>query len=231
MIRAESGLDFALRSKNLVPLRQGPLVNGATSLKYILVIVTALSLSCKEPLPTYKDPSEVFSGVLRIGYLYGTPPANIFSVQLVIVNDFDETFEGRTLFEGTIEIVLARKPDVKKTFFLSVENLIQGRYNAGSRVLTFNPRDSVRLGIYWGFIDDQGVDLRETEFTYSTDRACPRRKIARQETFLVSGTLKLYDRTGEIKFGPVVFPLCYVLNPRVEGCVTIWGEEACGSAW
>lgn len=206
-------------------------MNIRTSLTFILVVVTLLALSCKEPLPVYKDPTDLFSGVLRIGYLFGTPPANIFRVQLVTVNDFDETFEGRTLFEGTLEIALARKPEVKKTFFLSADNLIQGRYNAGSRVLTFNPRDSVRLGVTWEFIDDRGVDLREAEFTYSTDRACPQRKIAKEETFLVSGTLKLYDRTGEIKFGPVLFPLCHVLNPRVEGCVTIWGEEACGWAW
>lgn len=206
-------------------------MNIRTSLTYILVALTSLALSCKEPLPAYKDPTDLFSGVLRIGYLYGTPPANIFRIQMVIFNDFDETFEGRTLFEGEIEIVLARKPEVKKTLFLSVDNLIQGRYNGGSRVLIFNPRDSVRLGVTWEFDDDRGADLRETEFIYSTDRYCPQRKIAKEETFLVSGILKLYDRTGEIKFGPVLYSLCYVQNPRVEGCVTIWGEEACGWAW
>lgn len=206
-------------------------MNAAASLKYILLTGTALVLSCKEPLPVYKDPTDLFSGVLRIGYLYGTPPANIFRIQMVIFNDFDETFEGRTLFEGEIEIVLARKPEVKKTLVLSVDNLIQGRYDAGSRVLIFNPRDSVRLGVTWEFNDDTGADLRETEFIYSTDRYCPQRKIAKEETFLVSGILKLYDRTGDIKFGPVLYSLCYVLNPRVEGCVTIWGEDACGRAW
>ena len=197
-------------------------------LKYCFLMLAGLSLSCKEPLPAYRDPTDLFSGVLRIGYLYGTPPANIFRVQMVVFNDFDETFEGRTFFEGTIEIVLARKPEVKKTFFLSVDNLIQGRYNAGSRVLTFNPRDSVRLGVHWEFIDDRGVDLRETEFSYRSDPTCPGRRIAREEAFLVSGTLKLYDRTGEIKFGPVLFPICHVPNQGPSSCVTLWGEEACG---
>lgn len=39
--------------------------------------------------------------------------------------------EGRILFEGSIEIALSRKPEIKKTFFLSSSNLIQGKYNTG----------------------------------------------------------------------------------------------------
>ena len=203
-------------------------MNATASLKYILLVVTALAFSCKEPLPVYKDPTEVFSGSLRIGYLFGAPPANIFSVQLITINDFDETFEGRTLFEGSLEIALARKPEVKKTFFLSANNLIQGKYIAGSRTLTVNPGDTVRIGVNWDFIDDKGSNLRETEFHYFSDRTCQARLIAREETFIVSGTLKLYDRTGEIKFGPVLFSLCHVMNTKPPGCVTILGEEACG---
>lgn len=197
-------------------------------LKYCLLMLAGLSLSCKEPLPVYKDPADVFSGSLRIGYLFGTPPANIFSVQLITINDFDETFEGRTLFEGSIEIALARKPEVKKTFFLSANNLIQGRYTAGSRTLILNPGDTVRVGVSWDFIDDTGTDLREAEFHYFSDQTCQARLIAREETLSVRGTLKLYDRTGEIKFGPVLFSLCHVKNTKPPGCVTILGEEACG---
>lgn len=203
-------------------------VNIKQCLTFLLLSGMAFAPSCKESLPVYKDPTSLFSGVLRIAYLFGTPPANIFRVQMVVFNDFDETFEGRTLFEGEIEIVLARKPDMKKTFLLSANNLVQGNYNGGSRVLVFDPRDSVRLGVTWDFVDDKGVDLKQHEFFYTTDRFCPQRKIARQETFVVSGRLKLYDRTGEIKFGPVVFPVCHVQNPRVEGCATPWGEESCG---
>src|SRR3990172_6886530 len=105
--------------------------------KSMIVAMMALALSCKEPLPSYKDPTQVFSGRVRPTYLF-SHSQNLLGVQLVVVNDYDETFEGRTLFEGSIEITLGRKPEVKKTFFLSPSNLIQGNYNAGSRVLTFD---------------------------------------------------------------------------------------------
>lgn len=196
-------------------------------LKSILVVLAGVCFSCKERLPSYEDPTQVFSGLARTVYLYsGTQ--NQLSVQLIVVNDYDETFEARTLLEGSIEITLARKPDLKKTFFLSSSNLIQGRYNAGSRVLTFDPGDSVRVGVAWNFVDDRGVDLRQQEFSYQTDRTCSLRKIAAEETFTITGRLKLYDRTDEIKFGPVVFTMCHVnvwVDPRF--CTTLTADEAC----
>src|SRR3989304_4720817 len=123
--RAASGLGSGWRCKWGIsfPYKPMMIMDPTRTLKYCLLVVAGLYLSCKEPLPAYRDPTDLFSGLLRIGYLYGTPPANVFIVQMVVFNDFDETFEGRTLFEGTIEIVLARKPDVKKTFFLSVDHL------------------------------------------------------------------------------------------------------------
>ena len=196
-------------------------------LPYLTLALAGLSLSCKERLPSYEDPTQVFSGLARTAYLYsGTQ--NQLRVQLIIVNDYDETFEARTLLEGSIEITLARKPDLKKTFFLSSSNLIQGRYNAGSRVLTFDPGDSVRVGVAWNFVDDRGVDLRQQEFSYQTDQTCSLRKIAAEETFTITGRLKLYDRTDEINFGRVVFTMCHVnvwVDPRF--CTTLTADEAC----
>lgn len=195
--------------------------------KSMVVAVVGLCLSCKERLPSYEDPTQIFSGILRPTYQYsGTQ--NSLNVQLVVVNDFDETFEGRTLFEGTVEIVLARKPDLKKTFFLSSSNLIQGKYNAGSRVLTLDPGDSVRVRVSWNFVDDQGTDLRQQEFSYRTDQTCFQRRIAGEEVFTITGRLKLYDRTEEIKFGPVIYAICHInawVDPRF--CPTITPEEAC----
>lgn len=198
-----------------------------TYLRYGALVLMGLALSCKERLPTYEDPAQVFSGLMRPAYRYsGTQ--NLLGVQLVVVNEYDETFEGRTLFEGSIEIVLSRKPDLKKTFFLSSSNLIQGKYNAGSRVLTLDPGDSVRVGVTWNFVDDRGVDLRQEEFSYRTDQTCFQRRIAAEETFTIRGTLKLYDRTDEIKFGPITFTMCHVnvwVEPRF--CPTVTADEAC----
>ena len=198
----------------------------STVSKSLLMVMAGLSLSCKEPLPSYKDPTEVFSGALRPTYLL-SPTQNLLSVQLAVMNDYDETFEGKTLFEGSIEIVLSRKPDVKKTFFLSSSNLIRGKYNAGSRVLTFDPGDEVRLGVTWNFIDDRGVDLRTEEFVYRTDPTCSLRRIAQEESFFITGKLKLYDRTEEIKFGPVTFAMCHVNAWIDKICITVTADEAC----
>lgn len=195
-------------------------------LKSMVAALAGLSLSCKEPLPSYKDPTEVFSGMVRPTYLL-SPTQNHLGVQLVIVNDYDETFEGRTLFEGSIEIALSRKPEVKKTFFLSASNLVQGKYNAGSRVLTLDPGDSVRVGVVWNYVDDRGVDLRQEEFVYRTDPACTLRRIAQEETFAISGKLKLYDRTEEIRFGPVTFTMCHVSAWIDKVCITLTSDEAC----
>lgn len=201
--------------------------NTPASVCSVFLLLVGLSLSCKEPLPSYQDPTQVFSGTLRPVYQYsGTQ--NSLNAQLVVVNDYDETFEGRTLFEGTIEIVLARKPDLKKTFFLSSSNLIQGKYNPGSRVLTLDPGDSVRVGVAWNFVDDRGTDLRQQEFFYRTDPTCTLRRIAAEEVFTLTGRLKLFDRTEEIKFGPVTYALCHVnvwVDPRL--CTSITPEEAC----
>lgn len=190
------------------------------------IVLVGIFLSCKEPLPAYKDPTEVFSGTVRPAYLFSLTQ-NHLGVQLVVVNDYDETFEGRTLFEGSIEISLARKPDLKKTFFLSSSNLVQGKYNQGSRVLTLDPGDSMRVGATWNFVDDRGVDLRQTEFLYRTDPSCTMRRVAREETFVISGKLKLYERTDEIKFGPVAFTLCHVSAWIQTVCITLQPDEAC----
>ena len=194
--------------------------------KSLTVAMVGLSLSCKEPLPAYRDPAQVFSGSARPAYLF-SKTQNHLGVQLVVVNDYDETFEGRSLFEGSIEIALSRKPDLKKTFFLSSSNLIQGKYNPGSRILSFDPRDSIRVGVTWDFIDDREVDLRTQEFVYRSDPMCSLRRISQEETFIIKGNLKLYDRTDEIKFGPVTMTLCHVNVWVDKVCVTLTPDEAC----
>ncbi|GEM_PF-1472363 len=195
----------------------------------VLLPALALSLSCNESLPPYQDPTQVFSGVLTPTYLFSNT-LNALGVQLVVTNVYDETFESRTQFEGSIEITHAIASQYKKTFFLSAANLIQGKYDPGSRTLTIDPGDSVRLGVQWNFVDDRGRDLRQDLFTYRVDRTCSpdARRISVEQSFVIRGRIKLFDRTEEISVGPIRFTLCHVsrwVDPRV--CPTIPPDRSC----
>lgn len=124
---------------------------GRTLFLSLILLGTSLSFStCDESLPAYHEPDVVLEATLSAQYVLDFTD-NSLKVYLTARNIFDETLQSKADVTGTVELEL-----LKKTFFLSVDKLIQGRYNAGSRVLTFNPRDSVRLGVHWEFIDDRG---------------------------------------------------------------------------
>jgi hypothetical protein len=187
------------------------------------------SFSCHESLPPYQDPSQVFVGVLVPTYLFSNT-LNALGVQLVVTNVYDETFEARTQFEGSIEITHAVAPEYRKTFFLSAANLIQGKYNTGSRTLTFDRGDSVRLGVQWNFVDDRGRDLRQELFAYRVDRTCSpdARRISVEQSFVIRGRVKLFDRTEEVSGGPIRFTFCHVsrwVDPRA--CPSILPDRSC----
>jgi hypothetical protein len=190
----------------------------------VLLPVLVLSFSCKENLPPYQDPAQVFEGFVRAEYLYSLT-SNTIAIQLVVQNVYDETFEGRAILEGTVELTLARKPDVKRIFFLSDANLIQGRYQPNSRTLTIDPKDSVRLRVFWNFDDDRGRNLRQDEFRYNPDPSCPGRRIAAQETIVIRGSVKVFERTEEVKLGPVSFSFCHI-NAYFVGCPSV-SSTAC----
>ena len=200
--------------------------------RIICLVVLAVCLACKEPLPAYRNPNDVFVGSINAEYLYSSRD-NSLSVQIVMRNTFDETFEARGVLEGTVEITLQRLPEYKKTFSLSAANLIQARgYNPSSKVLTFDAGDSIRLGVVWSFTDDNGKDLRRDVFQYGRDRTCGSRRIAASESFVVRANLKVYDRTEAVKAGPIVFGMCHVdvwIDPRQ--CPLLLASEACRYAY
>lgn len=196
----------------------------------LLIGIVLAGLSCKEPLPAYKNPNEVFEGFLHPVYLYSSTE-NSLAVYLTVINTYDETFEGRALFDGSIEIAYTRNPSIKKTFYLSEANLIQVRkYNPNSNVLTFDPGDSIRLGVKWFFIDDDNNDLRAGVFNYHEDINCTARHIAAAESFIIRGNVKVYEKTEIVEPNAVITSLCHVntwVSPKV--CPSLPPEYACES--
>jgi hypothetical protein len=182
---------------------------------------------CDESLPPYRDPENVFSGELRPEYIFYNI-GNFLDMQIIIVNTFDETFSAPSVIEGSIEIFLERNPEFTRVFPLSPSNIRIGRYNSGTGVLTMDPGDSLKLGLQWNFIDDAGRDFRQVVFEYVMDPDCPSRMIAKPETLIIRGNIKLYPRTDIVTLGPRLFTLCHIdrwIDPRT--CVSITPAEAC----
>jgi hypothetical protein len=182
---------------------------------------------CDESLPPYRDPENVFSGELRPEYIFYNI-GNFLDVQILIVNTFDETFSAPSVIEGSLEISLERDPDFTRVFPLSTSNIRIGRYNSGTGILTMDPGDTLKLGVQWNFIDGAGRDFRQIVFEYIMDPDCPSRMLAKPETLIIRGNIKLYARTAAVNLGPRLFSFCHIdrwIDPR--SCVTITPAEAC----
>ncbi len=159
------------------------------------IIILVLSLSCDESLPPRQDPSDLFKAQLQEFYVY-TQNANSVIVNLVAVNNFDETLSDRMALTGTIVITSNRDTSVHKTFQLAPTNLVHGTYDPAKGTLTVNPGDYVQIQVTWDFTDDEGGSLPNYFFQYSLDRTCQQRQVARTESFTIAGKVKLYSTLG-----------------------------------
>ena len=199
---------------------------------FIFVVAVGFSLlgilmSCEEALPTYQDPNSVLKGSVRGRYVLSNT-ANVVRFDFLVVNTFDETFQDKGILKGEIVITLRRNPSVHKTMSLGPWDLVIGKYEPSTQMLTMDPGDTVRLTVSWDYTDDQLKDLRDSLFIYVTDPGCSVRKIALEELFELEGSLTVFQRAGSITAGPVEFGLCHVdrwVPPQI--CTSILPEEAC----
>jgi hypothetical protein len=159
------------------------------------IVILVFSLSCDESLPPRQNPSELFTAHLQGYYVY-TQFANNVVINLIAVNNFDETLSDRVGLTGTIVITSNRDSSVHKTIQLSLSNMIHGTYDPVKGTLTVNPVDSVVIQVTWDFTDDEGGSLPNYFFQYSLDRSCKQRLVAKSETFTISGKAKLYSILG-----------------------------------
>ena len=184
--------------------------------------------SCNESLPPYDEPQRLFDATVTGDYTL-TASDNSMKVYVTVRNTFDETLQARFALGGEVDIVSARDPSVRKTFFLTpgIIMSIPG-YDPRTGILTIDPGGTVSLGISWDLVDDSGNDLRASFFRYVEDPACSLRCLAYAEDFVLSGNVQLLERTGPVLFGPVVYSLCFVsqwINPKL--CPPIITGEPC----
>jgi hypothetical protein len=190
-----------------------------------LVALLAGFESCTEALPVYHEPQQVLSGVLKSWYNF-TFNQNSLYIRVVIVNRFDETLEGKGPVSVAVEVASARESRYQKTFNFGASDIVHGGYNSTTRILRVDPGDSVVFAAAWNWIDDAGNDLRFQMFQYAPDLSCPGRGIARNETFLLSGSFSLYDKTGVTALAPISVSLCHV-EFYDRGCTDVDASNSC----
>jgi hypothetical protein len=162
---------------------------------HIFCFLLVFSISCDESLPPRQDPSNLFRVYLQQFYIY-TPLENDVTVNLIAINDFDETLSERVGIDGSIVITSDRDSSVHRTFQLSPTSLIHGNYNPVKGILTIDPGDSVIIQVKWDFTDDSGGNLMANFFRYSVDKTCQQRDVAEQEGFNIFAKTRLYTQLG-----------------------------------
>jgi hypothetical protein len=194
-----------------------------------LAMALAVSMSCDESLPPYQNPSNVLEGKVRAQYVLSFSE-NSMHVFFTVTNVYEETFQGQAPLTGTLVVTSKRNPQVQKTFHLTANNIsYAASYDKATGVLTIDPGDSVVFSSTWDFIDDAGQDLRLTFFRYVADTSCSGRVIAPDETFVLQGSAKVYDKLPEVSGGPIEYTFCHVnIWVGSHSCPTIFVEPPCG---
>ncbi|MBI4417968.1 MAG: hypothetical protein HY563_04270 [Ignavibacteriales bacterium] len=183
----------------------------------ILLAVAAAGPICNESLPPYRDPKDVFAG--RVEGAYELSPAeNAVKIYFYAANTFDETLEGPATLQGEVKISLLTNPSLSRTFVLSAANLLTTRkYNAVTRTLQVDPGDTLRFGVSWNLVADNGTDIRTT-LRYWSDPDCPFRQVADEAAFLISGSVVIFEKTGTTTAGLSLLSFCHVdtyVGPKV----------------
>ncbi|HLA68788.1 MAG TPA: hypothetical protein VJN65_03715 [Bacteroidota bacterium] len=171
------------------------------------------NLTCNEALPPFENLGTVIkAGVIRARYVLVVDD-NSMEITLSVRHLYDETFEGMTNLNGSVTIALPRLQSVHKTVLFNYTSLTTNqKYNTTTKILRFDPGDTLIFRIRWDFVDDNGDSLKNTAFRYYADPNCPFRCIAEEEVFSLTASLRLFDEVPAAAYGPVPFSVCHVTN-------------------
>ncbi|MEX1139338.1 MAG: hypothetical protein WEB33_06375 [Bacteroidota bacterium] len=184
----------------------------------LLAIITAGPI-CNEDLPPYSTPQDYLKGSIRGGYVI-TDSDNSVKIYLDVTNRYDETLEGHAVLSGEMEISLLRNPAFRKSFVITPDNLLTpNNYNTTTGEIRIDPGETIRFGVSWDLVDENGTDLRDSVFQYWVDPECPNggppsgsgaRCVAEEERFVILGSVDVFSQTGHVVAGPEPFILCHV---------------------
>lgn len=176
----------------------------------VLIATVFCTSSCKEPLPQYQDPREVFDSYQWGAYAISRTE-NEMKAYFTVVNAYDETFDAAAIFNGTLVITYDRDPSFKKTVQLTPSSLLYARgYNPVSGHLRFDPGDSVRLGFSWNFLGDDGRSLFDI-VPFVRDPECPARFLSAEPVRMTfRADVRIYERTETVT--APLFRFAFVLH-------------------
>jgi hypothetical protein len=202
----------------------------ANSIAAALLILMALVMSCDESLPPYQDPRNILQASMRGRYVL-SPDDNSLHVTLIVKNVYEETIQAQATLRGTIVVTAKRNSSIQITLPITANNITYATsYNRATGILTIDPQDTVVFSASWSFIDNAGRDLRQMFFDYTPDPTCSFREIAAEETFILDGSVKVYDMISDVTAEPIEFSMCHVTNwVDTRTCYPVFTDQPCGS--
>ena len=170
----------------------------------VLTVFSLLGFSCGETLPPFRDPLDVFDAQHEALYVISGSD-NSLKAFVYLINVFDETFDGRAAIDGTVTIEWASNPSFRKTYRVTPNNILSGKYTPGTNTLTIDSRDTLKFIFSWNFIDDNGRDIRDMA-TYHTDPSCQQRRISDPLTFTIRSEVKVFEKINFVS-APAISPV------------------------
>jgi hypothetical protein len=204
---------------------------------------------CNESLPVREDQTRLFTA--RVSSAFHRENAqNYIRIFVSIVNRTDEVIEERESISGTVQIEWVPAADVgvpmaerKRTLTLSRGNIFRAPqgYDQNSGKLMIRPNDSIVFFANWNLRSNDSTYLPKFWASF-TDGQCGviyenneagRRIITKRQRFLVSASVKLFEKLAVLYTTETNLSSCYVgaykfeTNPPQSPCVNINVFDPC----
>ncbi|MBI3193081.1 MAG: hypothetical protein HYZ34_01285 [Ignavibacteriae bacterium] len=172
------------------------------------------SLSCKEELPVYVQPANVFSVqvelVEQLPDRVAPPGAQMVRLKLVGENIYDEVFFDSVNIRGILNISWLRTNGRKKTIEISEKDFLN-RDLIMNRKMMLLPGQKFGLQFFWNLRGDDSVYFpAEMSLDYAYLRDCGRYTgykvlCSNPEEMIVEGTISLYKNIDVVSIQPFTF--------------------------
>lgn len=186
----------------------------------------ALFPSCEEFLPVRNDPSEIFTGFLETSYRY-TSKGNGIVFTGNLINNFDESLSDVAKIDGTLEIEwIAPIENIgsinpKRTVRLTAEHISAPGYDRYTKILTINPRDTVKINFFWDFKFDDSTDIRNVRYFQEQAKILDcsviggkiidtPRVVYKSQPFKVKCTMKFFDKLAVLSIPETILYSCSI---------------------
>lgn len=214
------------------------------------ILFVLFGTGCNETLPARDDLNGLVTTSLTMASHREASGQNYLRFFLTVKNNTDETIEEKVISRGTIQIqwippVDGDSPgvDPKRTIIISSQNIFRAPsgYDAGTGILKLPSRDSIVYYVSWNMRSNDSTYLpnywsviqdNQCLVLYSNGFISPRRVSARQR-FIVSASVKLFDRLAILYASPVTLSACFLApyvreaNPATQPCTNVNVVDPC----